>query len=317
MRNKSKNPFLTLSKSLNVMPFSTEELVFDHAGLTEIGVGDLALYPNLMHLYIPFNRLKVLNNLEKNIRITYIDARNNLIEDINVPKQVFLEDLMLSNNNLQDLELFLSKITHLKNLKSLDLRGNPLTLEKAYRLHVIQAFPELKILDGLEITKQERIKSLSIISKDMTTNNKTHVRPKTSMSVLQILRNRPLSSADSIVHEKAKRIRAASELKQKMIEEEKFAAAKKQREEFETAYRNRVAPLPDFLRQDDQKNAGGVKEKDAIVVKPKRRPTSRMYFKRPIYTSDANLTEVEERFHKFNPGIPPVYTRLTSQIAYS
>ena len=178
-----------------------EEIVLDHSSLIRIGEEDLKPFPNLQSLYIPNNKLIELSNLEHNIRIKFIDARNNKISRISIPKQVFLIELYLSNNQLISLDVFLENMGHLKNLEVLDLRDNKLTQEKGYRNQVIKAFPSLKVLDGIEIRKSDR-------------NNvevQRSVPKNRSASVLEYLKAKQVSNSEKIIQKRAKEIIAERE----------------------------------------------------------------------------------------------------------
>ena len=151
-----KGPLTEIASHLRQKSFDMEELVADNIGLEELSEEDLKQFPNLQALFIPRNKLKVLNHLEKNFRITFLDARDNQISDINLPKQEFIRELYLSGNLLHDFEKILTKMSHMKDLETLDLRGNPMTLEKGYRQSVIAQFQYLKILDGIEVVRPKK-----------------------------------------------------------------------------------------------------------------------------------------------------------------
>ena len=294
---KSKGPLTALAISVNEKPFDTEELVADNIGLQSIAAEDISHFPNLHSLYIPNNNITVLNNLNANIRIAFLDARNNQITDIDLSKQEYMRELYLSGNKLQDLDRILTKLIHMRDLQTLDLRGNPLTLEKGYRNTMIQSFPTLKNLDGLEVEKHERIKP-KLVGVKATMKN----RPRT---VLQCLLSRPLSSADASVQLRAEKIRKARELKLQREEEERTAAARKLKEEFDAKAAMKEAPMAegfDYLSKSMMRT--DVKNDD---TKPQTRARSRMYIKKPIYTAKKELDEGEERAVKLNPHLPPIF----------
>jgi len=301
----ARNPFIELSKRLKIIPFSTEEIVLDHAELSEIGKGDLKHYPNLQHLYIPHNKLKNLNNLDYNIRLTFIDARCNEITEFDLSKQEFLVDLYLAFNKLQDLEHTISKLVHIRNLSVLDLRGNPLTLEKGYRNTVIHAFPSLKVLDGVEITLSDR-KRIENPSRDIS-------KSKRPASILQCLKERPMSSAEYFVYQKATTIRSVSEMKQRKVNEEMTAISRQRKEEFEKAASIKTAPFAeglDFLSKNAPK----------VIVKSEssqqKRPHTRAYIKRPVYTKAEYFFDEEKRMNKLNPDLPPIIFRFDQKITF-
>ena len=198
------NPFLEISKKSLIKSYDMEELVLEKTKLIKIEKDFLKPFPNLQSLFIPNNELIELSNLDYNIRLKFIDARNNNISEINIPKQLFLTELYLSNNSLINLEIFLNQIDHLKNLEILDLRNNKLTQERGYRNLIILKFPSLKILDGINIIKKNNIIPRNI-------NNR-------SSSVLTYLKNIPKSNVEININLKNKKILKKKELNNLQIE---------------------------------------------------------------------------------------------------
>ena len=73
---------------------------------------------------------------------------NNRLTEIDIVKTFkFIEILLLSNNQLKDLDHILSLLAKLTFLEQLDLTGNPVAEEPRYRLRIIQHMPKLKVLD--------------------------------------------------------------------------------------------------------------------------------------------------------------------------
>jgi hypothetical protein len=332
--SKTSNPFLAVSSNLKVKPFSTQELVCDKMGITEIKKGDLSYYPNLTALYIPGNKIKFLGNLETNIRLTFIDARKNEITDVDLKKQTYLRELLLSDNCMHDLDLQITKLLHLKNLEALDLRGNPMTLEKGYRLTVIAHIPWLKILDGLDVTPREKLKatmSLEEPIKSSTANfihtkNKFILKQRSALatrsgnrprSVLEALTQRPLSAADTIVKRKADDIRKRrKEEKARKIKEEGEFARLRSEAYAATALTDSV-PLPDALdflgkKERERKKREEKKARKSAI----KRPHSRTYLVRPTYTKPTMMNDEEEFFHRLNPTLPKIINRVSNTVTY-
>ena len=72
-----------------------------------------------------------------------------------------LRDLFLRNNNISDVnEVHFLK--DLKELRTLWLSQNPITQDSNYRLRVIKILPQLKKLDELDITEDERNKAKAL-----------------------------------------------------------------------------------------------------------------------------------------------------------
>ena len=295
--HKPKGPFTELLQRLHEKAFDKEEIVMDHMGLTSIITEDIKQLPNLQVLYIPNNKITNLTGLEYNFRLYFLDARNNHMTDFDLSKQQYMRELYLSGNKLTDLDRILAKLAHMHDLQVLDLRGNPLTLEKGYRGTVIRTFPTLKTLDGLDVMPSERVKP-KVVGVRATQGS----RPKT---VLQALLSRPLSDADLIVQKKAERIKRQMELKQQREEEEQTAAARKLKEEFERAAASREAPIADgldFLGMSLRRNQ---KPKIEKPVKPRAR--SRIYIKKSFVDERSVMSEDDEQAMRMNPLMPPVF----------
>lgn len=290
-----KNPFLDIAAKCSVKPYDMEEIVLDRMGLTKIEPDQLKLFPNLQVLYITNNKLTILNNLQPCIRLTIIDARNNHLNELDLRKQTFLRGLYLANNRFESIEQFLKQTSHLRNLEVLDLRGNEITQIKGYRNAIIEKFPNLETLDGLDITKAERNKIN--VSRTFSTQRKPQ-------SMLEFLRSLPLSDADSIVSKRANQIRAATKLREQKEEEERTMFARLQKEKFEAAAHITRAPLPDTV---------GFAHEDKISVisttEPvKKRSRSRMYIKTSTFPESAK-DENTQFFETMNPRLPKIPPR--------
>ena len=290
------NPFLEISKKTHIKPGAIEEIVIKKHMINEIKPNDLRFFINLQYLFIPYNNLTKLNNLESNIRLKFIDARHNKISDFDLSKQLFLEELYLSGNCLQNLSATLKKMEHIKRLHILDLKDNLVSLEKGYRKQVANVFPDLEILDGQHVTPDERKKILTQKS-SKTSNLLSTVSPITPRrrpkSILQCLKERPLSQADDIVRRKANHIIAQREERKEKELLEQTAAFRKQKEEFEMAAQIRVAPIPqelDFLEMAKRKTEQKVK------IQETSRPNTRLYFKSPSFPK--NTLQIGERLFK-------------------
>lgn len=101
-----------------------------------------------------------LENLNKLKKLEYLNLALNSIERIeNLERCESLQKLDLTVN-------FIGELTSINNLKEnifltqLFLTGNPCTEYNGYREYVIGTLPQLVELDGIEITKSERIIAL-------------------------------------------------------------------------------------------------------------------------------------------------------------
>ena len=89
-----------------------------------------------------------MEELRKNFRLKKIFASENKLKDISVVKEFkFIETLLISDNELKDLEKVLSDISKLTFLNQVDLFNNPIAEEPNYRLRVIARMRNIKILD--------------------------------------------------------------------------------------------------------------------------------------------------------------------------
>ena len=296
---KAKNPFIDISKKCGIKPFDMEEIVVENLELTNIEPDQLKLFPNLQVIYLNNNKLTKLDNLNFCIRLEIIDARDNQISHIHLPKQSFLKELYLANNNFTDVDLFIEEASNLRNLEILDLRNNLLTQVRGYRQMIISKFQSLKVLDGLEVLVSERQKA-NLQKSDKASTTKTKRRP---CSMLDFLKSAPLSEPDKEVIKKSEHIRKLMEKKRKEEEEEQTKAARLQREEFEAKNKINDIPIPeglDFL---------GKTKKLIIQDVPKKqnRARSRMYIKTTTFAEIDPILEPDDKEDKFvllNPNIP-------------
>ena len=290
-------PFIEIAKKMHAKPNEVEELVLDKGNIKEIQPEELEPFKNLQYLFLNHNQLTVLSGLNYLIRLKVLDARDNNISDIRLTEQHFLKELYLARNRLRNLDDLLPKLSHLRELRILDLRENLVALENDYRKVVVRTFPELTILDGHPITLRERQKPTNA-----NAGSPTKRRPR---SILQCLRERPLSAADITVRHKADLVRKERELEEEREQERLTATARKRKEDFEAASKQQFAPMPeemDFLGQAIRR---------AEALKPKTRdaprPHTRMYIKAPVYVKQKQLTDDEERAAKLNPRLPGIF----------
>ncbi|CAG9575190.1 conserved hypothetical protein [Leishmania major strain Friedlin] len=93
-------------------------------------------------------------------QLTHLHAAYNRISDIagdtDIPRLFLLEHLSLAHNQLTGLSKVLDALKRLRNLRFLDLRGNPVTGEPRYRERCIAALPQVEVLDRQSVTPKER-----------------------------------------------------------------------------------------------------------------------------------------------------------------
>jgi len=112
---------------------------------------------NLEILLLQNNQISKIENLNKLKCLKYLNlALNNITKIENLEGCESLEKLDFTVNFIEDITC----VASLKNnihLRELYLVGNPCTKIEGYREYVINTLPQLKVLDGQEILKSERI----------------------------------------------------------------------------------------------------------------------------------------------------------------
>ena len=71
--------------------------------------------------------------------------------------------LLIGDNQLRDLDIFLEFLSKFAFLEQLDLFGNPLAEEPDYRLKIIRAMPQIKVLDRHKVTQMERTRAALLV----------------------------------------------------------------------------------------------------------------------------------------------------------
>ena len=105
-------------------------------------------------------QLQNLDDIQSNFRVKELYCQDNsLVEIEGIKKFKFLNVLLIANNQLRDLDVFLEFLSKFAFLEQLDLFGNPLAEEPDYRLKIIKYMPQIKILDRHKVTQIERTKA--------------------------------------------------------------------------------------------------------------------------------------------------------------
>uniref|UniRef100_A0A669B307 Leucine rich repeat containing 9 n=1 Tax=Oreochromis niloticus TaxID=8128 RepID=A0A669B307_ORENI len=119
------------------------ELVLNRNRIKTLTKNSFAAQALLLELHLAQNRIRELNHLDP------------LIE---------LCKLSLDMNKLQDIAE-LDKLEALPSLKELSVVGNPVSINKFYRPAVVLCLPQLRVLDGVDITLEERTR-VELLSAD-------------------------------------------------------------------------------------------------------------------------------------------------------
>jgi len=126
------------------------------------------------HLDVSFNRLSVLNDLDKFKCIISIVADNNTIDGIqDFPRLENVKTLSVNNNHISDLKLFLDSVQGaFPNLRFLSMLKNPACPNyftgrdsddyQRYRYYVLYRLRQLKFLDSTPVTDQERSEAVRV-----------------------------------------------------------------------------------------------------------------------------------------------------------
>ncbi|GET89277.1 hypothetical protein, conserved [Leishmania tarentolae] len=181
--------------------------------------------------------------------LTHLHAAYNRIRDIagdtDIPFLYLLEHLSLAHNKLEDLGKVLEALKRLRNLRFLDLRGNPVTGEPRYRERCIAALPQTEVLDLRSITSKERKEATESARWNMRTRQSSScstatvtaassLRPLTSPSCTKERRAVKDLFAKSLTAKDMKRAYAAYLVQQQQAQEaaaQSTAAAWRQQEE--------------------------------------------------------------------------------------
>ncbi|XP_063956720.1 leucine-rich repeat-containing protein 72-like [Lytechinus pictus] len=134
------------------------ELYLSNQGLTDQDLYDFGQYRMLNRLWLNGNKLRRINCLSINYRITELYLQDNELVSVGGLLQPLtsLQVLMLHNNQLTNLEETIAEMKAMQALNTLNLSQNPLAQEAEYRHYIIHHVPSLKLLDRQEILKSER-----------------------------------------------------------------------------------------------------------------------------------------------------------------
>uniref|UniRef100_A0A5K3FML2 LRRcap domain-containing protein n=1 Tax=Mesocestoides corti TaxID=53468 RepID=A0A5K3FML2_MESCO len=136
--------------------FSLEELTLHQQDIERIEFLDKHC-KKLRILYLQNNLIPKIENISRLKELEYLNLALNNIEVIeNLEGCESLKKLELTVNFIGDLTS-VENLINLENLEELYLVGNPCTEYAGYREYVIATLPQLKVLDGEEIGKAERI----------------------------------------------------------------------------------------------------------------------------------------------------------------
>lgn len=200
------NPWTVVPIKTRLYAKDTKEIVLSKRGISKLV--SFEQFENLQALWLNNNKLKALNGLDCNFRISTLVLSNNIICTLEGSLSVmkFLRVLYLDNNKLRNLDKQINFLKALSFLENLNLTGNPLAEEPEYRSRVIYNLYSLKILDRHKITDDEKREADKIVPE--------FINPLLSLG--------PSVKKTHQSHSIAKRLNAQKEVKRKIKHSEKI-----------------------------------------------------------------------------------------------
>lgn len=118
-------------------------------------------------LYLSQNQITVISGLDKLRVLKSLDlSQNRIVKLIGLNMIESLRFLNLGLNQIEKI-LQLQYIENLPQLTELDLCFNPIQSKKYYRLQVLYHIPQLRMLDGQDITPVEKVKAENLHGNDL------------------------------------------------------------------------------------------------------------------------------------------------------
>ncbi|OQR89434.1 hypothetical protein THRCLA_09742, partial [Thraustotheca clavata] len=118
--------------------------------------------PKLQKLWLSHNHIKSIANLEPCCDLRELWLQDNQIQQLgnSLSRLTNLHSLALAKNQISHFEE-LSNLVHLPHLCSLSLHdehygSNPITLATGYKIYVMNQLPQIRVLDGLEISPNDQ-----------------------------------------------------------------------------------------------------------------------------------------------------------------
>ncbi|KAJ8251204.1 hypothetical protein GJAV_G00218460 [Gymnothorax javanicus] len=130
-------------------------------------ISGLEFLTNLLWLDLSFNHIEKIEGLDALVKLEDLSLSNNKISTIeNMDTLVNLHVLSICNNKLSQLDsvIYLRKF---KNLRAVNLAGNPLSAEESYKECISAYLPELAYLDFRLLSEQTREAGLAKYQDDL------------------------------------------------------------------------------------------------------------------------------------------------------
>jgi len=122
---------------------------------------------NIETLNLAQNKIKMISGLSTLKKLTCLDlSRNDITKLKGIEQNEFLRFLDMSGNKINKVRQ-VSYIEELPLLTELDMSFNPIQERKCYRLQILYKIPQLRKLDGVDITAKEKIKAENLYGTDL------------------------------------------------------------------------------------------------------------------------------------------------------
>lgn len=122
---------------------------------------------NIETLNLAQNKIKMISGLSTLKKLTRFDlSRNDITKLKGLEQNEYLRFLDVSGNKI-DKARQVSYIEELPLLTELDMSFNPIQERKCYRLQILYKIPQLRKLDGVEITAKEKVKAENLHGTDL------------------------------------------------------------------------------------------------------------------------------------------------------
>jgi len=134
----------------------TSELHLADLEIESMGEG-LPKFPNLEVLWLNNNSLRRISGLEGNFRLSTLCCQNNKIGSLQgIGNLIALDTLLLSANEVEDVNRTTQQLAGCQILRQLDLSDNPVVNEENARLYLVYHLPQIQILNKHHVTDVER-----------------------------------------------------------------------------------------------------------------------------------------------------------------
>ena len=112
--------------------------------------------PNLVTLILSFNEIEEIEGLLSNSKLQKLDLNHNFVKQIkSMQSQTELVYLDLRHNWVEDFNQLDHLVDNCTNLEELGFKCNPASTKSHYRASIFKKLPNLKKLDGLQLSEKD------------------------------------------------------------------------------------------------------------------------------------------------------------------